>query len=172
MSEIDMALQTDCILEEQAVALLKECGFTLTTAESCTAGLLAGRVMNVAGASQVYSEGYITYSNEAKEKLLGVKHETLEVYSAVSYQTACEMAEGAANAANAEAALSVTGIAGPDGGTKEKPVGLVYIGCYVKGKVCAKEYHFTGNRAENRESAVEEALKLLIQELSKYRNNI
>ena len=91
---------------------------TLTTAESCTAGLLAGRIMNVPGASGVYREGYITYSNEAKEKLLGVRHETLQAHGAVSPETAREMAEGAAAHAEAQAALSVTGIAGPDGGTQ------------------------------------------------------
>ena len=95
-------------LEDEVVALLKDQGLTLTTAESCTAGLLAGRVMNVAGASAVYEEGYITYSNKAKEKLLGVCHDTLERYGAVSRETACEMAEGAAKAAGADAALVVT----------------------------------------------------------------
>ena len=91
--------------------------------------------MNVAGASAVYEEGYITYSNKAKEKLLGVCHDTLERYGAVSRETACEMAEGAAKAAGADAALSVTGIAGPDGGTKEKPVGLVFLAAACENKV-------------------------------------
>ena len=116
-------------LEERIVEKLEKRGLYLTTAESCTAGLLAGRIMNVSGASSVYKEGYITYANESKEKLLHVRHETLEQYGAVSTQTAEEMAEGAAKAAEADAALSVTGIAGPLGGTEEKPVGLVYIGC-------------------------------------------
>ena len=85
----------------------------------------------------MYNEGYITYANASKEKILGVKHETLETYGAVSEQTAAEMALGAAKAAGADAALSVTGIAGPGGGTAEKPVGLVYIGCAVNGEVTA-----------------------------------
>ena len=140
---------------------------TLTTAESCTAGLLAGRIMNVAGASGVYNEGHITYSNEAKERILGVSHETLEKYGAVSPQTAHEMAAGAAKAANADAAVSVTGIAGPGGGTKEKPVGLVYVGCYVKGNVRVEEFRFMGNRAKNREYAVVRALTVLREELMK-----
>lgn len=148
-------------LEEAVVEQLKREGLTLTTAESCTAGLLAGRIMNVAGASEVYNEGYITYSNDAKERLIGVKHETLERYGAVSHETAAEMAEGAAKNANADAAVSVTGIAGPGGGTKEKPVGLVYIGCYVKGKVYTEEFRFSGNRAKNREYAVVRALTML-----------
>ena len=151
-------------LEDEVVALLKDQGLTLTTAESCTAGLLAGRVMNVAGASAVYEEGYITYSNKAKEKLLGVCHDTLERYGAVSRETACEMAEGAAKAAGADA---VTGIAGPDGGTKEKPVGLVYIGCRVKGNVSVQECRFAGMRQENRAASVEHALRMLKEELKK-----
>ncbi len=153
-------------LEEEVVELLKEKKYTLTTAESCTAGKVAGRVMNVAGASAVYNEGYITYSNEAKERLLGVKHDTLVAYGAVSEQTAAEMAEGAAKAASADAALSVTGIAGPGGGTPEKPVGLVYIGCYVKGKITVKKCLFTGDRAQNRDDSVEQALQLLRSSLS------
>lgn len=152
-------------IEEVVVNLLRERQMTVTTAESCTAGLLAGRIMNVAGASWVYNEGHITYANAAKERILGVKHETLETYGAVSPQTAREMAEGAARIAEADAALSVTGIAGPDGGTPEKPVGLVYIGCYVKGSVYVEECHFTGNRRENREEAVERALQILIKHL-------
>lgn len=154
-------------LEEAIVELLAEKKMTLTTAESCTAGLLAGRIMNVAGASGVYNEGYITYSNEAKERILGVNHDTLEKYGAVSHETAREMAIGAAKAASADVAVSVTGIAGPGGGTKEKPVGLVYVGCCVNGNVRTEEYHFTGNRAKNREYAVVRALTVLREELIK-----
>lgn len=152
-------------LEETVVELLKEKGKTVTTAESCTGGLVAGRLLNVPGASSVYMEGYITYSNEAKEKLLGVSHSTLEQYGAVSKETACEMAEGAAKAAGADLAISVTGIAGPDGGTKEKQVGLVYVGCYADGEARAYEFHFTGNRAKNRESTVAKALTILREAL-------
>ena len=152
-------------LEEAVVELLKQKNFTVTTAESCTAGKLAGRIMNVAGASEVYNEGYITYANAAKEKLLGVKHETLETFGAVSEETAREMAMGAAKEAGADAALSVTGIAGPGGGTPEKPVGLVYIGCYVQGEVYVKKCQFTGNRERNRDSSVVQALTFLREKL-------
>ena len=152
-------------LEEAVVELLKQKNFTVTTAESCTAGKLAGRIMNVAGASEVYNEGYITYANAAKEKLLGVKHETLETFGAVSEETAREMAMGAAKEAGADAALSVTGIAGPGGGTTEKPVGLVYIGCYVQGEVYVKKCQFTGNRERNRDSSVVQALTFLREKL-------
>jgi nicotinamide-nucleotide amidase len=152
-------------LEESIVELLQQKQLTVTTAESCTAGLVSGRLMNAPGASQIYGEGYITYSNQAKEKLLGVPHEMLEKYDAVSKEVAEAMAIGAAKASGADVAVSVTGIAGPDGGTEEKPVGLVYIGCYVDGRVRVEEYHFTGSRSRNRELAVVNALILLRNEV-------
>lgn len=121
--------------------------------------------MNVAGVSAVYREGYITYADDAKEKLLGVRKHTLDSFGAVSRETAYEMAEGAAKAAGADAALSITGIAGPDGGTPKKPVGLVYIGCFVGGKVRTEEFYLTGNREKNRDNAVVRALTMLREEL-------
>ncbi len=148
-------------LEEAVAMLLKEHGLTVTTAESCTGGLLAGRLVNVSGISEHFKEGYITYSNEAKEKLLGVSHETLETYGAVSPQTAAEMAQGGAKAAGADLCVSVTGIAGPEGGTKEKPVGLVYVGCYCKGKVFTEKKQFSGSRSKIREYSVANALTFL-----------
>lgn len=153
------------MLEEEIVKKLLEKNYTITTAESCTGGLLAGRILNVPGASAVYNEGHITYSNEAKERLLNVSHETLMQYGAVSRQTAEEMAYGAAQAAQADIGLSTTGIAGPGGGTKEKPVGLIYVGCYVEGNTYTRECHFQGTREENRAAAVEAALGLLLQYL-------
>ena len=153
------------VIEEKIVQALKNRNYTITTAESCTGGLLAGRILNVSGASAVYNEGHITYSNEAKERLLGVSHDTLERYGAVSEQTAAEMALGAARVASANVGLSTTGIAGPGGGTPEKPVGLVYIGCAINGDVTVKECRFAGNREENRNAAVEAVLELLIDEL-------
>lgn len=153
------------MLEEEIVKKLLEKNYTITTAESCTGGLLAGRILNVPGASAVYNEGHITYSNEAKERLLNVSHETLMQYGAVSRQTAEEMAYGAAQAAQADVGLSTTGIAGPGGGTKEKPVGLIYVGCYVEGNAYTRECHFQGTREENRAAAVEAALGLLLQYL-------
>ena len=152
-------------LEDKVVAKLLEKGYTVSTAESCTGGLLAGTILNVSGASGVYNEGYITYSNEAKERLVGVTHQTLEQYGAVSLQTAKEMAEGAAKKANANVGLSTTGIAGPGGGTLEKPVGLIYVGCHVEGHTVIEECHFDGTREENRKKTVETALKLLLQNL-------
>ena len=154
-------------LEEQLVELLAEKQWTITTAESCTGGMIAGTIVNVAGASEVFNEGYVTYSNEAKQRLVGVKQETLAQYGAVSVQTAREMAEGAAKAASSDLALSATGVAGPGGGTKEKPVGLVYIGCYLNGEVTVKECRFKGCRSENREHTVKEAIALAIELLKK-----
>lgn len=151
--------------EERLVALLASRGMTVTTAESCTGGLIAGTIVNVAGASDVLNEGYVTYSNEAKQRLVGVDARTLEKFGAVSGQTAREMAEGAARAAGADVALSATGIAGPGGGSEEKPVGLVYVGCFVDGETRVKECRFSGTRRENRESTVAEALKLAVEML-------
>lgn len=148
-------------LEENIVKELQRRNYTVTTSESCTGGLLAGRILNVSGASAVYNEGYITYSNEAKERLLGVTRKTLETYGAVSRQTAKEMAEGVAKAAHANVGLSTTGIAGPGGGTPDKPVGLVYVGCTINGQTEVEECRFHGNREENRKQAVEATLKLL-----------
>ncbi|MBO5335658.1 MAG: competence/damage-inducible protein A [Lachnospiraceae bacterium] len=148
-------------LEEAVVELLSKRGMTVTCAESCTGGLLSGRFINVAGVSDCYKSGFITYSNKAKRKLLGVKKTTLDKYGAVSAQTAEEMAKGAAKAAKADVAVAITGIAGPDGGTKEKPVGLVFIGCNVKGKVTVEKFQFKGNRAKVREAAVSAALELM-----------
>lgn len=160
-------VEEDVTLEDAIVRLCREKNLTVTTAESCTAGLLAGRLMNVPGASEVFCEGYITYSNESKERILGVEADTLKNFGAVSHETAEQMARGAAKAAGADVAVSVTGIAGPGGGTKEKPVGLVYVGCFTGGKTRTEEFRFTGNRAKNREYAVVRALTILREELLK-----
>ena len=152
-------------LEERLIKELADRKYTIATAESCTGGLIAGTLVNVAGASDVLHEGYITYSNEAKERLVGVYRATLQEYGAVSAQTAKEMAEGAARSAGAEVALSSTGIAGPGGGTKEKPVGLVYVGCYVCGHTAVARCEFKGDRMENRLMTVEKALSLALEEL-------
>lgn len=147
-------------LEKAVVELLVANKLTVTCAESCTGGMLSARLVNVPGVSDVYKSGFITYSNKAKRRLLGVKKSTLQKYSAVSAQTAKEMVKGAALAAQADVAVAVTGVAGPDG-TKEKPAGLVYIACSVKGDVTVKEFHFQGNRSKNREAATSAALRLM-----------
>lgn len=151
----------DTTLEMAVVELLSKNNLTIATAESCTGGMLAGRIINVPGASEVVKEGFITYSNKAKRNLLGVKKSTLAKYGAVSEQTAKEMVKGVISVSKADVALSTTGIAGPDGGTEEKPVGLVYIGCNVCGRVKVKECHFRGTREMIRNRTTTEALALL-----------
>ncbi len=155
------SVREDETLEMAVVKLLLNYGLTVTTAESCTGGLLAGRIINVPGASEVFREGFITYSNKAKRKYLEVSKSTLKKYGAVSGQTAREMAAGGVFAADCDACVAVTGIAGPDGATEEKPVGLVYIATYMKKKITVEKYQFKGNREKVREQAVVKALDLL-----------
>lgn len=152
-------------LEESIVRLLRESHRTVTFVESCTGGLLSATLLDAPGASEVFRQGYITYCDEAKHSMVGVREATLEKYTAVSAQTAEEMAIGGAKAAKAEACVSVTGLAGPGGGTSEKPVGLVYIGCCVDGEVRVYEYRFLGNRREIRQQAVTAALNILKKRL-------
>lgn len=147
--------------------LLTEKAMMITTAESCTGGLLAGAITEVPGSSAYLERGYITYSNASKIDLLGVQAQTLNTYGAVSQETAQEMAEGALEKSRAQIALSVTGIAGPEGGSEKKPVGLVYIGCAMGQKhIIVHEHYFHGTRSEIRRQAVEAALKLAIQVIS------
>lgn len=148
-------------LEMVVVKLLKKLELSVTTAESCTGGMLAARLVHVPGVSDVFKEGFITYSNKAKRKRLDVSKATLKKYGAVSKQTAKEMATGGVFASDADVCVAVTGVAGPDGGTEEKPVGLVYIACYLKEKVKVESYQFKGNRQKIREQAVVKALDLL-----------
>lgn len=146
----------DAVLE-----LLKNRGETVTFAESCTGGLLCGAFVDCAGASDCLKESFVTYANEAKEQMLGVKSETLARCGAVSGECAREMALGAARAAGADWAVSVTGIAGPGGGTAEKPVGTVWIGVAHRGAAQAREYHFRGQRQWIRKLSVVNALNQL-----------
>ena len=147
-------------LERAVMDLLISGSMTLSTVESCTGGLISSRIVSESGASEILKCGFVTYSNESKSKLVGVKKSTLDKYGAVSEQTASEMAKGGAKASGSDVCISVTGIAGPDGGTKEKPVGLVYIGCCVKGKVTVKEFRFSGNRNKIRNLSATNALIL------------
>ena len=132
-------------LQENVVAKLREKGVKLATAESCTGGLLSERITAVSGASDVFDFGVCTYANEMKHKVLGVSNETLSVLGAVSAETAMQMAEGARNVSGADLAVSTTGIAGPTGGTPEKPVGLVYCGISTKDKSYAIKLMLGGN---------------------------
>lgn len=152
-------------LADAALKLLKERGETVTFAESCTGGLLAGEFVGVPGASECFMESYVTYANSAKERLLGVSPETLAGCGAVSEECAREMALGALRAAGADWAVAVTGIAGPDGGTAEKPVGTVYVGVAHGGAAVAKRFNFRGNRLWIRTLSVVNALNLLRLEI-------
>ncbi|MCC5910721.1 MAG: competence/damage-inducible protein A [Clostridiaceae bacterium] len=153
-------------LEEVIGDLLIKNQLTIATAESCTGGLLSSRLINVPGISSVFMEGVTTYSNASKVQLLKVKDTTLKRYGAVSKETAKEMAIGVAQLGNADIGLSITGIAGPTGGTEEKPVGLIYIGLTIEGKVRVKELFFKGDRQRVRQYAVVQALCWLHRELN------
>lgn len=148
--------------EERLVEELLKRNWLVTTVESCTGGMVSSRIVNVPGASDVLKEAYVTYCDEAKMKLAGVRKETLEKYTAVSSRTAEEMALGGLAAAKADMALSVTGLAGPGGGTEERPVGLVYVGCAVHGQAVVEELHLSGDRQTIREQAAEAALRLAL----------
>lgn len=151
-------MEEEVTLEKALVDLLSQKELTIGTVESCTGGMIAARLTNVPGVSAVLKTGLVTYSNKAKKKLVGVKKETLDKHGAVSRQVAKEMAKGMAHLYKADVAIAVTGIAGPDGGSEEKPVGLVYIATYVCGVTTVKEYHFSGNRNKIRENTVVRAL--------------
>jgi nicotinamide-nucleotide amidase len=153
--------KADVTLEETIIELLKEQQMTVATVESCTGGLVSARLTDVAGASEVFKQGFVTYSNRSKRKVLGVKKMTLKKYTAVSEQTAWEMARGGASVTGSDVCVSVTGYAGPDGGEEGELVGLVYIGCNVRGNITVEEYHFDGDRKAIRERAVISALTLL-----------
>lgn len=139
----------------EVISYLIEQKITISTAESCTAGLISATIGDFSGVSEIFSEGYVTYSNEAKEKNLGVPHEILEAYGAVSEQTARAMAEGVCKTSGARLGLSSTGIAGPTGGTAEKPVGLVYMGVCLDGETTVVKRVFSGTRQEVRCQTVE-----------------
>lgn len=138
----------------------------IALAESCTGGLIAAAFTNIAGASKIFDCGFICYSNNAKTKMLGVKKTTLGKYGAVSPQVAKEMVLGAIKHSNANLALAITGIAGPEGGTKQKPVGLVYIAVCYGGKVKVQEYKFgKKTRSEIRKQSLQKSLELIYAEL-------
>jgi nicotinamide-nucleotide amidase len=134
---------------------------TIAFAESCTGGKLADALIKVPGASQVVNRGYVTYSNEAKVEDLHVSEETLKRFGAVSHETCLEMVKGLKQRTNADLCVSITGIAGPDGGTDEKPVGLVYIGISYNGQTYTLENRFRGNRSMIRQRAMNTTLKLI-----------
>lgn len=164
--------EEDVTLEKAVVDLLTANNLTVSTVESCTGGMLAARLINVPGVSDAYKSGFITYSNKAKRKMVGVKKTSLDRYGAVSRKVAEEMVKGAYLVNKADVIVAITGIAGPDGGTEEKPVGLVYVACFVCGTVTVKEFHFSGNRDKIRETTVAHALGLMRQCILEYYSEV
>ena len=153
--------EDDDSLEGVVYKLLSEKGLTLACAESCTGGALVSKLVDIPGVSGVLLEGAVTYSNDAKMKRLGVSADTLSEFGAVSAQTAYEMAKGIAMTSGADVGVSTTGIAGPDGGSDAKPVGLVFVGICIKGETTTRELNLTGNRAKVRTRSVIMALDTL-----------
>ena len=147
---------------ETVISVLRSKGRTMSTAESCTGGLIGASITDIPGASEVYLGGVVSYSNDAKENILGVGHSTLLDHGAVSEQTARQMAEGAVRVFGSDYSVAVTGIAGPGGATPGKPVGLVYIAVADGPRTVVTRNVFNGDRQTVRESTVREACSLLI----------
>lgn len=152
-------------IEFEVGRLLCDKKLTVSTAESCTGGMVASKLISYPGISEVFKEGAVTYSNEAKIKRLGVDEKTLEKFGAVSYEIALEMVQGIVKEAGTDVGISTTGIAGPGGGSDEKPVGLVYIGIKVKDKTIVKKFEFKGNRENVRSKAAFSALEMVKKEI-------
>jgi nicotinamide-nucleotide amidase len=148
--------------EEEIGRFMRERGWSLALAESCTGGLIAARITDVPGSSAYFIMGFVTYDNGAKERFLSVPREAMVEKGAVSPEVARSMAEGARSAAGVDVALSVTGIAGPEGGSREKPVGTVYMGLSCTQRTFVRRFLFRGDRAEIRRSASEEGLKMIL----------
>ncbi len=147
--------------------LLHQRGLQLAVAESCTGGLISHRITNVSGSSTYFLGGVVAYANEAKVHLLGVSPETLEKFGAVSFETVLEMASGVRNALTADIGISTSGIAGPTGGTSDKPVGTVWIGISSDMSGTALIFHFKGNRLSIKEQAAQAALQVLLNHFQK-----
>ncbi len=156
------------MINNDLVNLLKTKGITLACAESCTGGLIAKTITDVSGCSAVFLGGVVSYANEVKANVLNVKGETLSRYGAVSRETASEMAEGVKKLCSSDIGISATGIAGPDGGTDEKPVGTVYVGFSYKGETVAFNLALDKNmsRDEIRRQTVDKILKLTYDKIS------
>ena len=150
---------------DEVIKFLIENNITVATAESCTAGMIAAKIGDYSGVSAIFSEGYVTYSNEAKEKNLNVPHELLVRHGAVSEEVARAMAEGVSKVTGARLGLSATGIAGPTGGTADKPVGLVYMGVCFDGETTVVKKVFKGTRSEVRKQTVDEIFSCIKKRL-------
>ena len=158
-------MNLESLLEFETGKLLQQKGLHLALAESCTGGLVGYRVTNVPGSSEYLAGGLITYSYEAKVSMLGVAWDTLNTFGAVSRETVLEMARGAKKELDTDIAVSISGIAGPGGGTEDKPVGTTWVGLAAADGEWAREFHFQGDRVQNKESSADEALRLLLDYL-------
>jgi nicotinamide-nucleotide amidase len=152
---------------EKISLILKDKKLTVASAESCSGGLIANTLTNISGSSEYFDRGVISYSNKAKMELLDVTKDDLDKYGAVSKQVAKAMAEGIRKKSNVDIGISTTGIAGPTGGTKEKPVGLVYITLSTKDETFIKKFQFSGTRLENKDSTCNAALQILYDYLTR-----
>ncbi|MCR5626173.1 MAG: nicotinamide-nucleotide amidohydrolase family protein [Lachnospiraceae bacterium] len=162
------AIDSDRTLEEEVVELLKTNNLTICTAESATGGLFTARLVNVPGVSAVLKQGFITYTNKAKRKYLGVKKLSLLKETAASEKVAKEMVKGACASTKADCGISITGLAGPDGGDEKHPVGQIFVGCMVLGNIYVKEYNLKGDRNQVRQQTVSCALSFLRHNMLKY----
>ncbi|HIA31477.1 MAG TPA: nicotinamide-nucleotide amidohydrolase family protein, partial [Candidatus Marinimicrobia bacterium] len=151
----------DVSLEEVVGNRLRELGLTLATAESCTGGLLGHRITGVSGSSDYYLGGVVSYNNKAKMELLGVKKQTLEKFGSVSEETVREMAQGVKSLFKTDLGISISGIAGPTGGSPEKPVGLIYIGLSSEKEVTIKKFNFFRDRDSNKRISSQVALNMI-----------
>ena len=159
-------------LAKQVGAILTARGDSMVTAESCTGGWVSMLITSVTGSSVWFDRGFVTYSNESKQEMLGVSPQVIEINGAVSEETARQMVEGAIENSRAIAGLSITGIAGPGGGSDEKPVGTVCFGWQVDGHCDTETRHFSGNRNEVREQSVRYALAGLLQRIQQGGSNV
>ncbi|QXZ09118.1 CinA family protein [Comamonas sp. Y33R10-2] len=165
MSELEPCIEE---LVQQLAAKLTEEGWMLATAESCTGGMIAAACTDLAGSSQWFDRGFVTYSNEAKTEMLGVPAELIAKHGAVSEEVVRAMAEGAIRHSRAQVSIAVTGIAGPGGGSVQKPVGTVWVGLCVRNKCLSTLLHLEGSRHHIRQATLKSALQELLKTLASY----
>ncbi len=161
-----MSLKSDEILDKISI-ILKDKSLKIATAESCTGGLISHTFTNISGSSEYFDRGIISYNNKAKTELLDVSEDSLNRYGAVSEQVAKEMAEGVRKKSNVDIGIATTGIAGPTGGTEDKPVGLVYIAISTFDNTIVKRFQFYGTRLENKKSTCNASLKMLLESINR-----
>ncbi len=152
-------------LEEQLGKDLAERKLTLSAAESCTGGLMSSRITDIPGSSEYFRGGVVAYQNDVKERILGVPHEVIAKHGVISEETVTAMAAGCRRLFASDIAVAITGLAGPGGGTAEKPVGLVYIGLATNAGVVAHRYQWNGDRIQNKKKAVDTAITLILEAL-------